>query len=99
MNRSLWIGSGVYAPIALAVSFFLISAFTDSAPLLQAMDSGDPDVVMGALQSYLTENTTKMLLLTLVTTLPVGFWWLRRCWIGYVLVKQDKPVENFKSWL
>ena len=99
MNRSLWIGSGVYAPIALVVSGFLISTFTDSAPILQAMDSGDPDVVMASLQGYLTQNTTKMLLLTLVTTLPVGLWWLRRCWLGYKLVKEDKPVENVKSWL
>ena len=99
MNRSLWIGSGVYAPIALTISFFLISTFTDSTPIFQAMDSGDQDMVMGALQNYLTENTTKIQLLTLVTTLPVGIWWLRRCWIGYGLVKKDRPVENVTSWL
>jgi uncharacterized membrane protein len=99
MNRTFWIGSGVIFPLNLIVTCAFIAAFTDAGAVSAALGGGDPDITLAALQGYLTRYETRIMIITTVTTMPAVIWWVRRCWVGYALLKEDKPVEKVTSWL
>lgn len=99
MNRTFWIGTGIIFPMALIISSFLIWTFTDLASVTDSLMQGDPDAMMGTIQSYVENSQTKAFMIGIVTMLPAVIWWLHRCWIGYTLARDGKPVENVTSWL
>jgi len=94
MNRTIWIGS-LYFIVCLIIGFALVVALTDTSFIL----AGDPDAVMNGFQSYVARYQTRIAVITAVTMAPPVIWWIRRCWIGYSLLKEDKPVEKVTSWL
>lgn len=99
LSRTFWIGSAVIVPIAVLIASGLILALTDLVTILNTAQAGDPGALMGAINAYMAQNFTKIALITLATTLPTAGWWLGRCWRGYTLAKQGKPVEKVMSWL
>jgi uncharacterized membrane protein len=99
LNRTFWIGSGVIVPIAVVIAAFLICYLTDIFSILNTVQGGDWDDLMGAVQNYMQQNMAKISAITLITLAPTVIWWMRRCWIGYTLAKAKKPVENVTSWL
>ena len=99
LARTFWIGAGVIVPVAIVLAMVLILTLTDIATVTNAMRSDDPDMMMTGMQSYIEGNMTKIWFITFVTMAPTTVWWLRRCWVGYKLAKEDKPVENVTSWL
>lgn len=98
MYRTLWIGSLVIIPAGLLIGAVLVFIFTDTSMITGTLDNGDPDVAMGGIQGYLAHNMTKITILTTITTIPTAAWWINRCWVGYVLAKDGKPVENVTRW-
>ncbi|MCK5556064.1 MAG: hypothetical protein KAI76_07495 [Alphaproteobacteria bacterium] len=99
LSRTFWIGGGVIVPAAAVIAAILIWNLTDIAFLASSMRGDDPAAMMSGIQSYMDNNMTKVSLITMATIVPTAIWWIRRCWVGYVLVKVGKPVENVKSWL
>ncbi len=97
MQRTFWIGTGVIIPIAVVISTVLIICFTD---ILQALSNISSGVVsMNQIDQYMNERMGKISLYISVTTIPTLIWWVRRCWNGFKLLKEDKPVEKVMSWL
>ena len=99
LGRTFWIGSGVIAPVAVLISTGLILVFTDISQIASAMSGNDPDLLMANVQNYIMQNAGKVGLLTVVTAVPTALWWLHRCWQGYVLAKEGRPVDNVTRWL
>ncbi|MFH1158181.1 MAG: hypothetical protein V1721_04765 [Pseudomonadota bacterium] len=99
MSRTFWIGSGVLVPAAVVIATVLIWNLTDVASLASSLSGDDPLAMINGIKNYMDNNMAKVSLITVATAVPTALWWLRRCWIGYALVKAGKPVENVKSWL
>jgi len=99
MYRTFWIGSAIIVPLAVIFAAGLVWAFTDIAPVATAMANGDPDALMSSVHHYIEQNMNKVSLLTMTMTVPTAVWWIRRCWVGCLLAKAGKPVENVTSWL
>lgn len=99
MLRTFWIGTGVIVPVAVIIATGLILTFTDIATIVPAMNNDDPGDIMGGVQAYMDKNLQKISLITFLTLAPTVIWWLRRCWVGYALAKNEKPVENVTTWL
>ncbi|MCE9506809.1 MAG: hypothetical protein K8R48_00630 [Alphaproteobacteria bacterium] len=99
MLRTFWIGTGVIFPIAIIIATAIVLAFTDLIPVMVAASFDNPEAQMNAMQDYMQANMTKISLLTEPFMLLSAFWWLRRCWVGGMLAKNGKPVENVTSWL
>ncbi len=98
LYRTAWIASCVAIPVNLGLSTWLIWAFTDIGSVMSKMN-GDPMALVTAMQSYFQHNMLKIEIFSSIGAAPPTVWWLHRCWRGYVLVKEDKPVENVTSWL
>jgi len=99
LSRTFWIGGGVIVPAAAVIAAILIWNLTDIASLTSSISGDYPVAMMSGIQSYMDNNMTKVSLITMATVVPTAIWWIRRCWVGYALVKAGKPVENVKSWL
>ncbi len=99
LNRTFWIGSAVIVPIAVTFAAILVLIFTDIGSITTAMTSGDPNAIIASVKNYTQTNMSKVSLLLLTMTVPTAVWWVRRCWVGYILAKAGKPVDNVTSWL
>ena len=99
MSRTFWIGTGVIMPIAVVIATVLILKLTNISSITSAMKGDDPEAIMTGIQIYMEQNMKKVGLITTLTMAPTVIWWLRRCWVGYKLAKDGKPVENVMSWL
>ncbi len=99
MLRTFWIGTGVIVPVAVLIATALILMLTNIADVVTAMSGDDPTAIMSSVQAYMTQNLTKISLITAVTMVPTILWWVRRCWIGFALARDEKPVTNVTSWL
>lgn len=99
MIRTFWIGGGVFLPVMTVAASAILYAKIDMTPLYDAMSSGtvtNPDELMDLL---LQKNHTLIYTTVTVFTAPFALWWLRRCWVGYRLLKKNLPVADVKSWL
>ena len=99
MLRTFWIGTAVIFPVAIIIASILVLIFTDFVPVMDAMNETVPEATMDTLHNYMQGNMTKISLITIPIMLLSALWWLRRCWAGYVLAKDGKPVEKVTSWL
>ncbi len=99
LSRTFWIGGGVIVPAAAVIAAILIWNLTDVSSLVVSLKGSNPTALMNGVQSYIDNNITKVSLIAMTTMAPTAIWWIRRCWIGYTLVKEGKPIENVKSWL
>jgi uncharacterized membrane protein len=99
LYRTAWIASCVAIPVNLGLSTALIWAFTDVGAIAHSVMNGDPDALTQDLQGYIAGNMTKISIFNMIGAAPPTIWWLHRCWRGYVLLKEGKPVENVTSWL
>ncbi len=98
-RRTFYIGTLVLLPIAIIISSGLILAFTNIGSVANTTPVENSEVFMNAIYAFLSKDIKTVILLTLVTMTPLLFWWLKRCWIGYKFLQEDKPVENINSWL
>ena len=98
LYRTAWIASCVAIPVNLALSAGLIWIFTDIGSIADKVN-GDPDALIHAMQNYMQNNMTRISIFGMMGAAPPTLWWLHRCWRGYVLAKQGKPVEKVTSWL
>jgi len=100
LYRTAWIASCVAIPVNLGLSAALVWVFTDIGTIAHnILDGGDPETIASGLQSYIQNNETKISIFNMIGAAPPTIWWIHRCWRGYVLAKQGKPVENVMSWL
>ena len=99
MYRTFWIGSLVIIPVSIVILACLILAFTDVASFVKSLGDADPEVITNSLTSYFQGNMTKLSFITTMAGIPAAAWWIRRCWVGYVLAKEGKPVVKVTSWL
>lgn len=97
IQRTFWIGSGVLTPIAIIISTILILAFTNVLQELSHVSSGA--VSMDQVDQYMQNSMDKISLYIMATSLPTLAWWLRRCWVGYRSLRNEKPIEKVMSWL
>jgi uncharacterized membrane protein len=99
MLRTFWIGTSIIFPLAIIIATVLVLTFTDLIPVMAAAAIGNPEAQMNAMQGYMLENMGEISLITMPFMLLSALWWLRRLWVGYVLARNGKPVENVTSWL
>jgi uncharacterized membrane protein len=99
LYRTAWIASCVAIPVNLGLSAGLIWTFTDVGSITRNALNGDAEALMNGLQSYMDANMTKITIFNMIGAAPPTIWWLHRCWRGYALLKEGKPVENVTSWL
>lgn len=98
-KRTFWIGTLVLLPVALTISAGLILAFTSISSVATANNANNYEALMSDIYSFLNKEIGTIMLFSLVTMAPLLFWWIRRCWVGYKTLQEDKPVENVTSWL
>ncbi len=99
MIRTFWIGGGVILPVLTVAASLILYTKIDMTPMYDAISAGtvsNPDELMDLL---LQSNRLLIYATTTAFTVPFALWWLRRCWIGYRLLKEGKPVTNITSWL
>jgi uncharacterized membrane protein len=99
LYRTFWIASLILLPAGVVTATALIFAFTDIGSLATAAGVEDPSALAKSIQVYMDENMGKVSLITLCATAPVTIWWLNRCWRGYSLAKEGRPLENVTRWL
>jgi len=95
--RTFWIGTAVLLPLATIIATALIMQFTEVTSIIDSLNNQDE--LMLNIKNYMENDMTKVTLLSMIPMLPVLVWWLRRCWYGYELLKQNKTIENVTSWL
>ncbi|MEZ0226018.1 MAG: hypothetical protein ACAH83_15800 [Alphaproteobacteria bacterium] len=108
--RTFWIGGGVYMPVLtifMTMTVWTVIDFSEVEAAVKAAalehnpgtESDSSVVVNTVLTSIMQENGGTIVLIILAFTLPVFGWWLWRCWQGYSLLKQGKPVEDVMRWV
>lgn len=108
--RTFWIGGGVYLPVLTVLASLAVMCVVDMTEVESAVkaaaleqhsgDQSDQQIVVDAvLQSIMQKSGGTIILITLLFTLPVVGWWLWRCWKGYSLLQQGKPVEDVMRWV
>jgi uncharacterized membrane protein len=108
--RTFWIGGVVYMPILTVLASITVMAVVDlsevesavKAAALEQHPGGESDqsiVVNTVLQSVMDKSGGTIMLIAALFTLPVFGWWLWRCWQGYSLLKQGKPVTDVMRWV
>lgn len=108
--RTFWIGGAVYLPALTILATIAVMFLVDMSELRAAVqaaalenppgtESDSSIVVNTVLQSVMEENGSTIMLITVICTLPVFGWWLWRCWQGYSLLQQGKPVDNVTRWV
>lgn len=98
LYRTAWIASCVAIPVNLGLSAGLIWTFTDIGSIMDKMN-GDPEALINAVQAYMQDNMSRISVFNMLGAAPPTLWWIHRCWRGYRLLKEDKPVEHVTSWL
>jgi uncharacterized membrane protein len=108
--RTFWIGGVVYMPILTILASITVMFVVDlsevksavQAAALEQHPGGESDssiVVNTVLQSVMDRSGSTIMLIAVLFTLPVFGWWLWRCWKGYSLLKQGKPVTDVMRWV
>jgi len=100
--RTFWIGGGLLLPIATVIAALTIYYMGDMTSLYNAISSappGDISSFLRAFELFYQDNFTLIVLTTIVTLGPVIVWSVWRCWFGFKLAKESKPIENPTSWL
>lgn len=100
LNRTFWIGTAVYFPIAVILAAALILTMTDIAGVvLSASADGDPARMMMNIQNYLDNSMSKIWTILAATMGPPTIWWLWRCWKGFDALHKSATLKNPNSWL
>jgi uncharacterized membrane protein len=97
--RTFWIGTGVYLPLLTLADLALLISKVDIDSLMSKVSSGEiagADELEALLMSQYGGATLYM---TIAFTVPFLVWWLWRCWTGFHLLKEDKPIQKPLSWL
>jgi len=97
--RTFWIGTGVYLPVLTLTEAAIIYLAVDKDALMKRMTSGEITDPQQLADIFTVQYGTLMVWLTLGFTIPFLAWWLWRCWAGYKLLKDGKPVPKVMSWL
>lgn len=108
--RTFWIGGVVYMPILTILASITVMCVVDLSEVKAAVqaaaleqhpgsESDSSIVVNTVLQSVMEKDGGTIILITIIFTLPVFGWWLWRCWKGFSLLQQGKPVENVMRWV
>ena len=99
--RTFWIGGGVFFPVATILAAALIFGLSDLTSIYNAMSQEGLDIlaVVKLIRQYLTDNNMLLISVLAATFGPIALWWVWRCWRGYLLAREGKPVPKPGSWL
>ena len=97
--RTFYISTGVYFPIAMVIATYLVTKYTDILSIGSSVDASDSEALMSSIQNFMSGEMSKMFIISIATFAPVVLWCFRRYWVGFRLLRQEKPVKNVTSWL
>lgn len=108
--RTFWIGGGVYLPVLTIFATIAVMCVVDMSELKSAIEAAaleqhpaaesDNSIIVNAVLKDLMEKSGgTIILITVIFTLPFIGWWLWRCWKGFSLLQQGKPVTDVMRWI
>jgi uncharacterized membrane protein len=93
ISSTLSIGTFLVYPVFMSIGIYFLWKDLNLAPLKEAMNSDEPSAIVDAMHAFIARNTPHALKVTTIAMIPPTLWWVRRCWEGFSLAKEDQPVN------